>query len=75
MPCGHIKWGVLCLRKYYIDNLRWADILLLFPYHTAMIYNDWGENFYVRSAPVAAISGFVSIFTYYLSSFPASHPS
>ena len=59
MPCGHIKWGVLCLRKYYIDNLRWADILLLFPYHTAMIYNDWGENFYVRSAPVAAISGFV----------------
>ena len=47
------------MRKYYIDNLRWATILLLFPYHTAMIYNDWGENFYVRSAPVDSISSFV----------------
>ena len=47
------------MRKYYIDNLRWATILLLFPYHTAMIYNDWGENFYVRSIPVAPISGFI----------------
>lgn len=47
------------MRKYYIDNLRWATILLLFPYHTAMIYNDWGENFYVRSAPVDSISGFI----------------
>ena len=47
------------MRKYYIDNLRWATILLLFPYHTAMIYNDWGENFYIRSTPVDSISGFI----------------
>jgi|GEM_PF-6709094 len=26
------------MRKHYIDNLRTLTILLLFPYHTLMIY-------------------------------------
>jgi len=36
------------MRKYYIDNLRWICILMLFIYHTFMIYNSFGENFYIK---------------------------
>lgn len=36
------------MRKYYIDNLRVFCILLLFPFHTAMIFNNWGEAFYIH---------------------------
>lgn len=37
-------------RKYYIDNLRWLAILLLFPFHAAQIWCG-GENsgFYIWS--------------------------
>lgn len=37
-------------RKYYIDNLRWLAILLLFPFHTMQIWNG-GEyaGFYIWS--------------------------
>ncbi|WP_310602004.1 acyltransferase family protein [Anaerosporobacter sp.] len=37
-------------RKHYIDNLRWIAILLLFPFHTAQIWNG-GEysGFYIWS--------------------------
>lgn len=45
-------------RKNYIDNLRWLSILLLFPFHAAMPFNDYGENWYIVSKPVAAISSF-----------------
>ena len=45
-------------RKNYIDNLRWLAILLLFPFHAAMMFNDYGENWYIMSKPVAAISSF-----------------
>lgn len=37
------------MRKYYIDNIRILCILMLFPFHTAMIFNGWGENWYVHS--------------------------
>lgn len=47
------------MRKNYIDNLRWMLILLLFPYHTAMIYNDFGENFYIRGPAIPAVSAFI----------------
>lgn len=38
------------MRKYYLDNLRWAAILLLFPFHAAQIWSG-GEysGFYVWS--------------------------
>ena len=36
------------MRKYYIDNLRWIIILLLFPFHAMQIWNG-GEGFYVWS--------------------------
>lgn len=47
------------MRKNYIDNLRWFDILLLFPYHIFTLYNNWGENYYVRGAENAFLSLFV----------------
>ena len=34
-------------RKAYIDNLRNLTILLLFPVHTFMIWNDFGSGFYI----------------------------
>lgn len=35
------------MRKYYIDNLRNMTILLLFPVHTFMIWNNFGSGFYI----------------------------
>lgn len=42
-----IKQNENMLRKHYIDNLRNATILLLFPVHTFMIWNDFGSRFYI----------------------------
>ena len=38
------------MRKHYIDNLRNLTILLLFPVHTFMIWNDFGMKFYIWQA-------------------------
>lgn len=35
------------MRKHYIDNIRNITILLLFPIHTFMIWNDFGTKFYI----------------------------
>lgn len=35
------------MRRNYIDNLRSLAILLLFPVHTFMIWNDFGAKFYI----------------------------
>jgi len=35
------------IRKHYIDNLRNLTILLLFPVHTFMIWNNFGSCFYI----------------------------
>lgn len=35
------------MRKYYLDNLRSFMILLLFPVHTFMVWNDFGSKFYI----------------------------
>lgn len=35
-------------RKNYIDNLRTTSVLLLFLFHAFMVYNDWGESFYIH---------------------------
>lgn len=35
------------IRKHYIDNLRNLTILLLFPVHTFMIWNNFGSRFYI----------------------------
>lgn len=35
------------MRKNYLDNIRIIIILLLFTYHTFMIWNNYGEKFYI----------------------------
>ena len=46
-------------RKYYIDNLRWACILLLIPFHAAMAWNSWGEGNYVWIQGNRFLSSFI----------------
>lgn len=48
-------------RKYYIDNLRVFCILLLFPFHTAMIFNNYGEVFYIHGESSFLASLFTAI--------------
>ena len=47
------------MRKDYIDNLRVFCILLLFPFHTAMIYNNFGEPFYIHGESLSGAGWFV----------------
>ena len=47
------------MRKNYIDNLHWICILLLFFYHTFMVYNTFGESFYIKGADVQATTYFI----------------
>lgn len=49
------------MRKNFIDNIRIISIMLLFPFHTSMIYNNWGEVFYITGLPHSLPSNFVSI--------------
>ncbi|MBE5960540.1 MAG: acyltransferase [Lachnospiraceae bacterium] len=51
------------MRKYYIDNLRILCIFLLFPFHTTMIYNTFGEIFYINGTPTESLT-FVNIGVY-----------
>lgn len=44
------------MRKHYIDNLRNLTILLLFPVHTFMIWNDFGSRFYIWIRPSRLLS-------------------
>lgn len=43
------------MRKIYIDNLRWMVVLLLFPYHIFMIYNNF-ESFYIHGDEIDGLS-------------------
>lgn len=43
-------------RQYYIDNLRILCIFLLFPFHTTMIYNTFGEPFYITGTQNAILN-------------------
>ncbi len=48
-------------RSHYLDNLRFITVLLLFPYHTFMIYNNWGESWYIHGASIGTTSYFLDI--------------
>lgn len=45
------------MRKYFLDNLRWIIILLLFPFHTFRIYSF--ENFYIHGPPNIILFDFI----------------
>lgn len=47
-------------RKYYIDNVRIICILLLFPFHTAMMFNAFDEKFYLNIHPNMIASCFIN---------------
>ncbi|MDD4095725.1 MAG: acyltransferase family protein [Clostridiaceae bacterium] len=47
------------MRRNDIDNLRSLCILMLFVYHTFMIYNHYGESFYVRGDSMPLLGGFL----------------
>ena len=47
------------MRKRYIDELRWMDVLLLIPYHAAMAWNCWNEPNYVFFGSSRALSSIV----------------
>jgi len=50
-------------RKLFVDNLRALTILLLFPFHIFMIYNDWGESWYIHGQALtvpSVINGLLS---------------
>ena len=48
-------------RKHFIDNIRWMTLLLLFPFHTCIIYNNFGEGNYIRGSESLILSNFTSI--------------
>lgn len=49
------------MRKYYLDNLRIIMILLLFPVHTFMIWNNFGTKFYVWDGENNLLSTLITI--------------
>ncbi len=49
------------MRKLYLDNLRSLTILLLFPVHTFMIYNNFGSKFYVWNGENNLLSSLITM--------------
>lgn len=49
------------MRKHYIDNLRTIVILLLFPVHTFMIWNNYGTKFYVWAGADNLLSSLIVV--------------
>lgn len=47
------------MRKHYLDNLRTIMILLLFPVHTFMIWNNYGSKFYVWGGESKLLSSLI----------------
>ena len=50
------------MRKHYIDNLRWAVILLLIPFHAAQAFKCWVEPNYIEFGSNQAISSIIVFF-------------
>ena len=49
------------MRKYYLDNLRWLIILILFPYHVLLIYSIVG-SYYFHAANSTVANAFILAF-------------
>lgn len=49
------------MRKHDLDNLRTIMILLLFPIHTFMIWNDYGTKFYIWAGENKGLSSSIII--------------
>jgi len=53
-------------RKHYLDNLRAFTIVLLFPFHIFMIYNNWSEPFYLHGKDLLITSVFNIIASFWM---------
>lgn len=49
------------MRKHYLDNLRTICVFALFPYHAAMVWNAFGEQFYVWGGDSIALTAFLGV--------------
>ena len=47
-------------RNFFIDNIRWMAILLLFPFHSLIIYNTFGEGNYIKGPENVILSNIIS---------------
>lgn len=54
------------MRKHYLDNLRTMVILLLFLYHTFMIWNNFGSKFYIWGGNNAFLSSCIVLVSSWL---------
>lgn len=57
--CRMIEEPKKIMRKHDIDNLRNYTILLLFPVHTFMIWNNFGSRFYIWQGENKILSNFI----------------
>ncbi|MGB9845675.1 acyltransferase family protein [Methanothermobacter tenebrarum] len=54
------------MRKYYLDNLRWLIILLLFPYHVLLIYSNIGSYYFHAGNSVIANTFILSLAPWFM---------
>jgi peptidoglycan/LPS O-acetylase OafA/YrhL len=47
-------------RNYFLDNIRWLALFLLFPFHSFIIFNNFGEGNYIKGPESAILSKFLS---------------
>jgi peptidoglycan/LPS O-acetylase OafA/YrhL len=48
-------------RNHFLDNIRWMALFLLFPFHSFIIYNNFGEGNYIKGPENAFLSNFTSV--------------
>jgi hypothetical protein len=49
-------------RRHFLDNIRWMTILLLFPFHSLIIYNNFGEDNYIKGPENTILTNIISSF-------------
>ena len=61
-------------RRYYIDNLRWMAVLLLFPFHAAQIWSGGDySGFYVWSHTNQALYAFsIAVYPWFMTLLPGT---
>ncbi|MEW6009705.1 MAG: acyltransferase family protein [Euryarchaeota archaeon] len=51
------------MRLYFLDNLRWMIIMLLFPYHTLLMYNNLGIDYIIMVSGNTFATVFILLFS------------
>lgn len=54
------------MRKHYVDSIRIIIIFLLFPYHTLMIWNNFGSKFYIWGGNNTVLSSCIVVVSSWL---------